>query len=158
MTKLTQEQIDALIAKIKKHPFKVLVEEVDLGPLDGAPTIAADVEKTDVTLYETGSEVQASYLTKNNLKLTVNTRHVEEAMKLHSAYKKGDNVYASANSKQVSLVPITEDETAKSITFPNAFLEPGMEYTPNENDAPHSVKLEFTCKPDATTGVPFKYK
>ena len=56
MTKLTQEQIDALIAKIKKHPFKVLVEEIDLGPLDGAPTITADIEKTDVTLYETGSE------------------------------------------------------------------------------------------------------
>ena len=102
--------------------------------------------------------MQASYLTKNNLKLTVNSRDVEKALELHSAYKKGDNVYASANSKQVSLVPITEDEAAKSIVFPNAFLEPGMEYTPNENDTPHSVKLEFTCKPDATTGVPFKYE
>lgn len=157
MAKLTQAQIDAFVAKLQYHKYLVSVGETVLGPLKSAPKIEADVEQKGVILYETGSEEQASILTKNNVKLTLELEDVDAGIGFLAAFKKGDNVLAAANSKIITLVPITDAAGAKTITFPNAFLQPGLSTTLEDGDDPNTVQLVYLCKPDAETELPFTF-
>ena len=156
-TTLDQTKIDALIAKLQLYKYVVSAGETVFGPLKSAPTVESDVETKDLTLYETGSEAQASYLVKNNVKLTLDVEDVDTAMGLMGAFQKGDNVLDSTKSVPVTLVPITDDEGAKTITFPNAFLQPGLSMTMGEDDDPNSVSLVYLCRPDAETGKTFTF-
>lgn len=156
-TTLDQTKIDALIAKLQLYKYVVSAGETVLGPLKSAPTVESDVETKDLTLYETGSEAQASFLVKNNVKLTLDVEDVDTAMGLMGAFQKGDNVLDSTKSVPVTLVPITDDEGAKTITFPNAFLQPGLSMTMGEDDDPNSVSLVYLCRPDAETGKTFTF-
>lgn len=156
-TTLDQTKIDALIAKLQHYKYVVSAGETVLGPLKSAPTVEPDVETKDQKLYETGSEAQASFLVKNNVKLTLDVEDVDTALPLLGAFQKGDNVLDSTKSVPVTLVPITDDEDAKTITFPNAFLQPGLSMTMGEDDDPNSVSLVYLCRPDETTGKPFTY-
>ncbi len=157
MANLTPSDIDDLIAKLKKFPYACIAGSDNLGPLSGPPTVAPEVETKDVTLYETGADVQARYLTKNDIIVTIKTRDVAKAMALQDAFTKGDNVLDSSKKVALTLVPITNDTGAKTITFPNAFLQPGLSMTLGEDDDPNSVSLVYLCRPDATTGKPFTY-
>ena len=156
-TTLDQTKIDALIAKLQLYKYVVSAGETVLGPLKSAPTVEPDVETKDLKLYETGSEAQASFLVKNNVKLTLDVEDVDTALPLLEAFKKGDNVLDSTKSVAVTLVPITDDEGAKTITFPKAFLQPGLSMALGEDDDPNSVSLVYLCRPDATTGKTFTY-
>ena len=156
MAALTQTEIDALIAKLKKFPYLCSAGSTSLGPLSGPPQVAAEVETKDVMLYETGSDVQARYLTTNDVKVTIKSRVVATAMSLQAAFAKGDNIMASANKVSLTLVPITS-ATESTITFANAYLQPGLNFTPGEDDTPSEVELVYLCKADATTGKPFTY-
>ena len=156
-TTLDQTRIDELIAKLQMYKYVCSAGETVFGPLKSAPKVESDVETKDVTLYETGEEAQASILTKNNVKLTLEVEDIETAMPLLEAFKKGDNVLDSTKSQVVTLVPITDDEDAKTITFGNAFLQPGLSMTLEEGDDPNSATLVYLCRPDAETGKPFSY-
>ena len=129
------------------------------GPLAGAPTVEPDTETSDVTLYETMGDIEASYLTKNSLTLTIRTRNIDAAMPLIADIKKGDNLLASTRKKTVTMVPITggTDATSAIIQFDNAYLQPGLSYAPGENQDPNVVTLTFTCKADPTRGTAFIY-
>ena len=171
MANLTPTEINNLVSKMKKYPYLVTAVKggtvsgatvtggtsTDLNPLASAPTADGDTETTDVTLYETEAEVQASYLTKNNLTLTITTRNVANALSLASSIKKGDNVLDSSKEFAVCLVPITSATGEQNILFAHAFLQPGPTITPGENGEPMTVGLTFTCKPDTTSGVPFVF-
>ena len=157
MAKLTQTQIDALITKLKKFPYAAAFGTDELGPLAGAPQIEGDVEIKDVTLYETGSDPAAKFITRNDVKVTIKTRNVDLAMTMLGGFAKGDNVLDTAKKKALVLVPITEATTEKTITFGSAFLQPGLSMTPGDNDDPSEVTLVFICKADATTGKPWTY-
>lgn len=158
MAELTASEITTLVSKLTYYKYLVSVGSTSLGPLASAPKIEADVETKETTLYETGDEAQAEIISKNNVKLTIESRNLAVAVPLLEAFQKGDNVLASANSKTVTLVPITDDSGAETITFPNAFLNPGLSMTLSEgDDTPSMVSLVFTCKPDATTGKPFSF-
>ena len=160
MAELTQAEIDALVGKLKKFPYLCSVgvsgSMSDLGPLKEPPKCEPDTALKDVTLYESGGDVQASFLTKNNVKLTITTQNVDAAIDLLEAFKKGDNIFASANKKTITLVPITT-ATEKTITFSDAYLQPGLSFTPGAEDDPSAVSLVYICKPDATTGKPFTF-
>lgn len=157
MAELTQPEIDALVAKLKKYPYLCSIGGTNLGPLSEPPKCEPDIEVKDVTLYETGIDAQASYLIKNNVKLTLSTRDVAGAIALLEAFKKGDNIIDPENKKTITMVPITSATDEKTITFPNAYLQPGLSYTPGADDEPSVVQLVYICKPDATTGKPFVY-
>lgn len=157
MPNLTQTKIDELIAKLNFYKYLVSVGETVLGPLKSAPKIEADVETKDIKLYETGTEPQASILVKNNVKLTLELEDIDAAMSKMEAFKKGDNVLDSTKSEAITLVPVTDDEGAKTITFPNAFLQPGLAMTLGEDDDANSTTLTYLCRPDATTGKTFTY-
>ncbi len=157
MPNLTQTKIDELIEKLNFYKYLVSVGETVLGPLKSAPKIEADVETKDIKLYETGTEPQASILVKNNVKLTLELEDIDAAMSKMNAFKKGDNVLDSTKSEAITLVPITDDEGAKTITFPNAFLQPGLAMTLGEDDDANSTTLTYLCRPDATTGKTFTY-
>jgi len=158
MAELTPQEITTLVSKLNYYKYLVNVGNTSLGPLASAPKIEADVETKETTLYETGDEAQAEIISKNNVKLTIESRNLTVAMPMLEAFKKGDNILAAANSKVVTLVPITDDAGAEVITFPNEFLNPGLSMTLAEgDDTPSMVSLVFTCKPDATTGIPFSY-
>ncbi|UKI34055.1 MAG: hypothetical protein L6W00_12040 [Lentisphaeria bacterium] len=157
MPNLTQTKIDELIEKLNFYKYLVSVGETVLGPLKSAPKIEADVETKDIKLYETGTEPQASILVKNNVKLTLELEDIDAAMSKMEAFKKGDNVLDSTKSEAITLVPITDDEGAKTITFPNAFLQPGLAMTLGEDDDANSTTLTYLCRPDATTGKTFTY-
>ena len=157
MPNLTQTKIDELIEKLNFYKYLVSVGETVLGPLKSAPKIEADVETKDIKLYETGTEPQASILVKNNVKLTLELEDIDAAMSKMEAFKKGDNVLDSTKSEAITLVPITDDEGAKTITFPSAFLQPGLAMTLGEDDDANSTTLTYLCRPDATTGKTFTY-
>ena len=157
MPNLTQTKIDELIEKLNFYKYLVSVGETVLGPLKSAPKIEADVETKDIKLYETGTEPQASILVKNNVKLTLELEDIDAAMSKMEAFKKGDNVLDSTKSEAITLVPITDDEGAKTITFPNAFLQPGLAMTLGEDDDANSTTLTYLCRPDETTGKTFTY-
>ena len=157
MPNLTQTKIDELIEKLNFYKYLVSVGETVLGPLKSAPKIEADVETKDIKLYETGTEPQASILVKNNVKLTLELEDIDAAMSKMEAFQKGDNVLDSTKSEAITLVPITDDEGAKTITFPNAFLQPGLSMTMGEDDDPNSVSLVYLCRPDAETGKTFTF-
>ena len=157
MPNLTQTEIDELIEKLNFYKYLVSVGETVLGPLKSAPKIEADVETKDIKLYETGTEPQASILVKNNVKLTLELEDIDAAMSKMEAFKKGDNVLDSTKSEAITLVPITDDAEAKTITFPNAFLQPGLAMTLGEDDDANSTTLTYLCRPDATTGKTFTY-
>lgn len=158
MANLTQEKIDSLVEKLNYYKYLAQAGDTELGPLESAPKIEADVETKDTTLYETGDEAQASILSKNNIKVTFETRNVDAAMSLLSQFKKGDNVLLSNKAVSLTLVPITADTGAKSISFSRAFLQPGLSTSLSEgDDKPTSVTLTYICKPDAETGKPFTY-
>lgn len=157
MPNLTQTKIDELIEKLNFYKYLVSVGETVLGPLKSAPKIEADIETKDIKLYETGTEPQASILVKNNVKLTLELEDLDAAMSKMEAFQKGDNVLDSTKSEAITLVPITDDEGAKTITFPNAFLQPGLAMTLGEDDDANSTTLTYLCRPDATTGKTFTY-
>ena len=156
MANLTQEEITALVAKLKKFPYLCQLDDITLGPLTSAPTIAGETETKDVTLYETLEDVQASFLTKNDVRITLKCRDVDAAMGLLGRIKKSDNLMDEKFRHTLVLVPIT-DATEKSITFGNAYLQPGLNVTPASGDTPTDVELVFLCKADAESGVPFVY-
>lgn len=154
---LTQEEIDEFIGKLQLYKYLCSVGGTQLGPLKSAPKIEADTELKDITLYETGSDPQASILVKNNVKLTLEVGDVDAAVAMLEAFKKGDNVFDSTKKKEITLVPITSDAEAKTITLSNAYLQPGLAHTLEDGDDPNSVTLTFVCRPDAETGKPFTY-
>ena len=158
---LSPSDIETLVGKLEYHKYVVAItggtETTNLGPLKTAPKAEPDVETKDTTIYETGSEVQASILSKNNVKLTIETESVDAAITLMSQFKKGDNVLASSSKYTVTLQPITSDATAKTITFTDAYLQPGLSTNLQDADDPNSITLTFICKANATTGKPFTY-
>lgn len=159
---LTTQQIADLVAKLEFHKYLVAITltggtATSLGPLKTAPKCEPDVETKDTTIYETGSEVQASILSKNDVKLTIETEAVDAAVTLLAGFSKGDNVLGSSKKYSITLVPITSEATAKTITFTNAYLQPGLSTNLQDADDPNSVTLTFTCKADPSTGKPYTF-
>lgn len=155
MANLTQAEIDGLIAFIKKHAFLVAAGEDELGPLNGPPQVEGDVEMYDVMLYESGKDVQGSFLIKNNVKVTIKTRNIEKAMTLLGDFAKGDNILATDRKKILTFVPITDD-VEKTLTFTDAFLQPGLSYVPGNSEA-HEATLVYLCRANVETGKPFTF-
>ncbi len=158
---LTQEQIDAFVALLSTHAFLCKYGSsttiVNLGPLASAPKVEADTATKDVMLYETGpDDPVATYLTKNRVKVTIETHNVDAAMALLN-HKVGDNILAAAGRKPLVLVPLTDEATAKGLTFPAASVQPGLAFDPQEEGTPHKVTLTFLCYPDDTTGLPWTW-
>ena len=159
---LTPTEITNLIGELEFHKYLVAITltggtATSLGPLKTAPKCEPDVETKDTTIYETGSEVQASILSKNDVKLTIETENVDDAITLLAGFSKGDNILASTSKYTITLVPITSDATAKTITFTNAYLNPGLSTNLQDADDPNSVTLTFNCKSDPTTGKPYTF-
>jgi len=115
------------------------------------------VETYDCTVYENGSEALASFVEKNEAKVTVTTKNVAAAIALIAAFRKGDNLMASANRKALTFTPIVASgSTEKTLTFTDASLQPDLSYVPSST-RDHTAKLVFKCVPNATTGALFSY-
>jgi hypothetical protein len=156
--KLTQEMIDNLVSKLQYYKYQVAYGEQVLGPLNSPPGIEPETETKETVLYETGVDPLAEILSKNNARITLEVNDVETALQLKSTYKKGDNILSSEFSKPLTFVPLTDDETAKTLTFPNAFLVPGMSFNPVEGDDPNYVSMEFIAKPDVASGALYTFE
>ena len=163
---LTQTEIDALVAKLQMYKYLCAVggsggSMTILGPLKSAPKIEPDNETKEVTLYETGKDVQAEIITKDNYKLSLELEDVDKAAELHSSFKKGDNILASSRAQVIVLHPITNNSSAKTITFSNAYLRPGFAPTFEDEDDPNYATLEYVCRPVVSSGgvvgSPFTY-
>lgn len=161
---LTAEQIANLVGELNFHKYLVnianatggtfLTAALTIGPLASAPKLEPDVETKETTLYETGDEPQAEILSKNNAKLTIETRDMDSAMALLTKHKKGDNIIDAKNALVITLVPITSDATAKGFTIGNAFVDPGLSTNLSEgDDTPSSATIVFKCRPDANGNV-----
>ena len=147
--------VQELISKLQRHKYVCAVGETVVGPLKTAPKIEPDIENKDLTLYETGSEIQASILSKYNLKLTLELNDFDGGMTKLNKFKKGDNILAEDNAEVITLTPIGEGD-GKTITFPRAFLQPDGNPTLEDEDDPNSVTLNYICRPDEN-GKPFTY-
>lgn len=156
MAEKTPAEIQTLLGYIKIYPLAALAGSTDLGPLSGPPTVEGDIETKEQKLYETMGEVHAEIIVKNNVKVTVKTRYIDKALELLAAFKKGDNVYDPDKKVELTLVPITAETGAKTLTFPNAYLQPGLSYTPSDEGAEHEAELVYVCKPDED-GKPFSF-
>lgn len=158
MSKLSQQQIDALVAKLQFYKYQVSFGTTVLGPLNSPPKIEADIETKDTVLYETGSDPLASIISKNNAKVTLEVNDVDTAMGLLAAFKKGDNLLDSSTGKALTLVPLTDDSGAKTLTFTNCYLQPGLNSNFAEGDDPNYITLEFIAKPDTTTELLYTFE
>ena len=154
---LTQQQIDALVAKLQYYKYQVSFGSTILGPLNSPPKIEADIETKDTALYETGSDPLASIISKNNAKITLEVNDVDAAIGLVAPFKKGDNLLDSSTGKALTLVPLTDDSGAKTLTFGNCYLQPGLNTNFAEGDDPNYVTLEFIAKPVVATGLLFTF-
>lgn len=160
---LSSSDIAGLLATLANYPYYVTFtptsgSAVDLGPLSGPPQISPETETKDVTLYETGAAVQKKILIKNDMKVTVNTENLDAGMGLLATLEKDDDLLAASSKEGVLLLePITDDASAKSITFPHACVDVDNAISPGENGDPNVVQVSFYCKADATTGKPFTY-
>lgn len=146
-SELSQSQIDALIAKVEYYKYTVSYGSSILGPLKSAPKIEPETEFRDILLYETGVKQQAQIITKNNAKITLELEDMATALTMLNTFKEGDNIIASDKAKELVLVPITTDENAKTISFGNVFLQPGLKPSFGEGDDPNFVTLDFVAKP-----------
>lgn len=153
--KLTQSDIDELKAKIQYYKYMVSFGEEIIGPLKSAPQIEGDIETKETVLYETGEDPQADIISRNNAKITLDVEDMDKAFTMLGAFKKGDDMLDSSKSKPLTLVPIITEEgdtKAKTLTFPNAFLDPGLSTNFGEGADPNSVQMVFTAKPDVESG------
>lgn len=156
--KLTQEMIDSLVAKLSFYKYQVAFGETVLGPLNSPPSVESDMETKDTVLYETGVDPLASIISKNNANITIECNDVDTALDMVKTFKKGDNLLDSTKAKPLTFVPLTEDAEAKTITFPNAYLQPGSTPQFAEGDDPNFVSLSFVAKPDVDSGFLFTYE
>ncbi|MCD8295473.1 MAG: hypothetical protein LUE27_09575 [Clostridia bacterium] len=157
MASLTQTQIDALVAKLQYYKYQVSFGDTILGPLNSAPQVEADIETQDTVLYETGSDPQASIISQNNAKITLECNDVDAAMALLADFKKGDNLLDSSTAKALVMVPLTDDAGAKTLTFENCYLQPGVATNFAEGDDPNYITLTFEAKPVVSTGLLFTF-
>eukprot|EP00831_Metopus_contortus_P026526 TRINITY_DN2254_c0_g1_i1.p2 TRINITY_DN2254_c0_g1~~TRINITY_DN2254_c0_g1_i1.p2 ORF type:complete len:211 (+),score=29.02 TRINITY_DN2254_c0_g1_i1:210-842(+) len=157
MAALTQTQIDALVAKLQYYKYAVSFGETLLGPLKSPPKVEADIETKDTVIYETGVDPLASVISKNNAKITLELEDVDQAMTMLAAFKKGDNLLDSGNAKSLSLAPLTDDAGAKTLTFDNCYLQPGLATNFAEGDDPNHITLNFIAKPVVDTGLLFTF-
>lgn len=158
MAGLSQTQIDELVAKLQYYKYQVSFGDQILGPLNSPPKVEKDIETKDTVLYETGSDPQASIISKNNANITLECCDVDAAMSLLAAFKKGDNLLDSTAGKALTMVPLTDDEGAKTLTFPNCFLQPGLATNFAEGDDPNYVTLSFVAKPEVESGMLFSFE
>ena len=131
-----------------------------IGPLKSAPQIESDIETKETVLYETGEDPQADIISRNNAKITLDVEDMDKAFTMLGAFKKGDDMLDSSKSKPLTLVPIITEEgdtTDKTLTFPNAFLDPGLSTYFGEGADPNSVQMVFTAKPDVESGNLFTF-
>jgi hypothetical protein len=156
--KLTQTMIDDLVAKLSFYKYQVAFGETILGPLNSPPKVEPDTETKDTTLYETGVDPLASILSKNNANITIETNDVDTALDMLKGFKKGDNLLDSSKAKPLTFTPITDDANAKSITFPNSYLQPGLSTSFAEGDDPNVIPLSFVAKPVVETGELYTYE
>lgn len=148
---LTQEMIDSLVSKLQFYKYQVSFGSQILGPLNSPPKVEADTETKGTVLYETGVDPLAEILSKNNAKITLEVNDVDAAMTLLKTFKKGDNLLDSSKAQPLIFVPLTADETAKTLTFPNCYLQPGLATNFAEGDDPNYIPLNFTAKPVVET-------
>lgn len=156
-TELSEADIEALKGKLKQYPYLAYAGGSSLNPLGGAPQIAGAVETHDVPLYETNGQSTGAIIVKNEVTVTITTRNVDLALALKHDFKVGDDVFASSRSVELVLVPIDGNASQPIITFPNAYLQPGLGLTPGENAEPATAELVYQCRPDATTKKPYSY-
>ena len=157
MPKLTQSEIDALVAKLQFYKYQVAYGSEIIGPLNSPPKVDPDFETKDTVLYETGEDPLASVISKNNATITLETNDVDTALTMLAEYKKGDNILDSKYAKELVFMPLTDDAGAKTITFPRAFLNPGLSTNFAEGAEPNVVTLGFTAK-ETDDGVLYKFE
>ncbi len=154
---LTQIQIDALVALLATDAFACKFGTSSLGPLASPPKVEADVSTKDVMLYETGTDDPvASFLTRNRVKVTIETNNIDAAMALLT-HKVGDNVLDADLREALVLVPLTADATAKGLTFGAAAVQPGLSFDAQEKGTPHKMTLVFLCYPTGEDGLPWSW-
>lgn len=155
---LSQEMIDALRAKLNYYKYQAAWGETILGPLNSPPTVEPDMETKELVLYETGVDPLSEVISKNNATITVQSGDVDGATALLKDFKKGDELLDSSKAKPLIFTPLTEDADAKTITFPNCYLQPGYKPTFAEGDDPNYVELSFKAKEDPNTKILFTYE
>ena len=154
MVKVTNPEV---IHYLRTNPGETNKSLIEAALLNSPPSIEPETETKETVLYETGVDPLAEILSKNNARITLEVNDVETALALKATYKKGDNLLDSKFSKPLTFVPLTEDENAKVLTFPNCFLIPGMSFTPVEGDDPNYVPMEFLAKPDVDSGALYTF-
>ena len=157
MPKLGQSEIDALVSKLQFYKYQVSYGGTIIGPLNSPPKVDPDFETKDTVLYETGEDPLASVISKNNATITLETNDVDAALEMLKTYKKGDNILDSKFAKELIFMPLTDDASAKSITFPRAFLNPGLSTNFAEGADPNVVTLGFTAK-ENDEGVLYEFE
>ncbi|MDD5728750.1 MAG: hypothetical protein PHV59_09310, partial [Victivallales bacterium] len=140
---------------IKRYPVAVAFGADAIGPSEEPPEITFENETYESKVQANGGVMPAAKIvTLKRAKITIDTKNIAWAMAALAALAEGADVYAAANSKALTLVPITSG-TEKTLTFPNAFLEPDSDYKPPANKD-HSMKLTFTAFVD-DNGALFTY-
>lgn len=152
MSNTTPENVVSAVGtdKIIHHPYLVTVGDTVIGPQKEAPSIEPETELHECLIYENGGlEAVAAYLTKNNSTITLTTLDIDYAMQKLAEFKVGTNLQDVSRKVAITFTPVVaEGVTAKTLVFPNCYLQPGLSYTPPMGGDEHTAKLVYKALPD----------
>ncbi len=137
------------LSVLKRHAFLLSYGKTTLGPLASAPKIEADTETYDCLLYQDGKAAAASFLEKNEVRITVALKDADCALLLLKRFRPWMDVLAATAGAELIFTPAAADDVQeKTLTFPHAILLPEWRFVP-EPGTDHAVQMMFRCTADA---------
>ena len=137
------------LSVLKRHAFLLSYGKTALGPLASAPEIESDTRTYDCLLYQNGKAAAASFLEKNDIRITVAVKDADCALLLLRRFRPWMDLLAVTAGTTLTFAPaVAAGIQEKTLTFPHAVLLPEWRFAP-EHGADHAVQLAFRCAADA---------
>ena len=137
------------LSVLKRHAFLLSYGKTALGPLASAPEMESDIRTCDCLLYRDGKAAAASFLEKNEVRVTVVLKDADNALLMLRRFRPWMDLLEVTAGGALTFTPATADGVqAKTLTFPHAVLLPEWRFAP-ESGVDHAVRLVFRCVADA---------
>ena len=137
------------LSVLKRHAFLLSYGKTALGPLASAPEMESDTRTCDCLLYQDGKAAAASFLEKNEVRVTVVLKDADNSLLMLRRFRPWMDLLEVTAGAALTFTPATADGVqAKTLTFPHAVLLPEWRFAP-ESGVDHAVRLVFRCVADA---------
>ena len=141
------------LSVLKRHAFLLSYGKTALGPLASAPEMESDTRTCDCLLYQDGKAAAASFLEKNEVRVTVVLKDADNALLLLQRFRPWMDLLDVTAGNALTFSPAASAGVpAKTLTFPHAILLPEWRFAP-EAGVDHAVQMRFRCVADADSSL-----